>query len=74
MTLELRYILVSSNYVQKLRYKMVIIQLCLFVTKKRQKNTQLLRNLLAGWLLLNELLFSDHLRKEISFHFARNEK
>ena len=61
MTLELRYILVSSNYVQKLRYK-------------RQKNTQLLRNLLAGWLLLNELFFSDHLRKEISFHFARNEK
>ena len=34
MRLELRYILVRSNYVRKLRYKMVIFQLRLFVTKK----------------------------------------
>ena len=34
MTLELRYILVRSNYVGKLRYKMVIFQLRLLVTKK----------------------------------------
>ena len=34
MTLELRYILVRSNYVLKLRYKMLIFKLRLFVTKK----------------------------------------
>ena len=34
MTLELRNILVHSNYVRKLRYKMVIFQLRLLVTKK----------------------------------------
>ena len=39
MTLELRYILVRSNYLLKLRYKMVIFQLRLFVSKKWWKNT-----------------------------------
>ena len=37
MTLELRYILVRSNYVRKLRYKMAIFQLRLLVTKKWRK-------------------------------------
>ena len=32
--LELRYIVVRSNYVLKLRYKMVNFKLRLFVTKK----------------------------------------
>ena len=39
MTLELRYVLVRSNYILKLRYKMVIFELRLFVTKKWQKHT-----------------------------------
>ena len=34
MTLELRYILVRSYHVLKLRYKMVILSLRLFVTNK----------------------------------------
>ena len=37
MTLELRIILVRSNYVQNVRYKMIIFQLRLFVTKKWRK-------------------------------------
>ena len=37
MTLELRCILVSSNYVRKLRYKIVIFKLRLFVTKDDEK-------------------------------------
>ena len=44
--LELHWILVRSNYVQKLHYKIVI---CLFLTKKWRKITSLLRNLLAGF-------------------------
>ena len=49
MTLELGYTLVSLNYVRKLRYDMVILYLCLFVTKKLRKNTKLLRTLLAEY-------------------------
>ena len=37
MTLELRYTLVRSNYVRKLRCKMVIFKLRLFATKKCRK-------------------------------------
>ena len=34
MVLELRYILVSLNYLEELRYKLVMFYLCLFVTIK----------------------------------------